>query len=135
MSMNDEEKKAAPPEATSGEHKRKDFRLHFLVLDVNEAEAKGSFIGYATDLSEGGMFISTFEPRPVEEEFRISFRLPFEDTQVRCGCRVAWIRSHDPDSRAEPGMGVRFIDIDPEISKKIIIWLDGRKRAFSEEKV
>ncbi len=49
----------------------------------------------------------------------ISFMLPGEGKETRCGCEVVWRRGFEPGFRAEPGMGIRFTSISPEVAEGI----------------
>jgi uncharacterized protein (TIGR02266 family) len=102
-------------------NRRKDLRRHLLVVRVSSAE-KNIFFGYAKNISRGGMFIATINPRKIDEEFPISFKFPGDETEVNCLCRVAWTREYDPDSKREPGMGIRFLNLDPDMKIKIDEW-------------
>ena len=102
--------------------RRKDVR-YLLVLKVSE-ERENIFFGYAKDLSKSGMFISTVNPRNIGEEFSISFKIPKDGPRVICRCRVVWKREYDPKTLIEPGMGMEFVDLPPEIGKKIDEWVE-----------
>ncbi len=103
--------------------KRKDLRNHLLVLRVRGESKNKVFFGYAKNISKGGMFISSVNPRKVGEEFIIEFTLPREKKHIQCRCIVEWSRSYKPKSRNEPGMGVRFLDLENDIKKMIDDWV------------
>ncbi len=106
--------------------RRKALRRHLLVLKVQDG-AGNVFFGYAKNLSRGGMFVATVNPRGVGEEFSISFELAEEGIKVRCRCRVMWSRQFDPEHLdREPGMGLKFIDIDEDSAERIDAWVNRR---------
>ena len=74
---------------------------------VDEFAAK-----YATNLSDGGMFIRTREPKPRGTE--LSFKVELADGQrVLQGIAVVrWTRA-DGDPNGPPGMGLEFLELDP----------------------
>ena len=67
---------------------------------------------YATNLSDGGMFIRTREPKPRGTE--LSFKVELADGQrVLQGVAVVrWTRA-DGDPNGPPGMGLEFLKLDP----------------------
>ena len=102
--------------------RRKEIRRHLLVLRVC-GENDNIFFGYAKNLSRGGIFIATVNPRTVGDEFTISFKLPDCGDKVVCTCRVTWVREYSPKTSLEPGMGICFIDLDQAIKTKIEEWV------------
>jgi uncharacterized protein (TIGR02266 family) len=103
--------------------RRKGLRKQLLVLSIKGKGGNGVFFGYAKTLSPGGMFISSVNPQKAGSEFEIAFRLPGDATEVRCRCAVVWCREYAPQSRYEPGMGIRFLDIAPEAKARIEEWV------------
>ncbi|NIR15447.1 MAG: pilus assembly protein PilZ [Desulfobacterales bacterium] len=105
-------------------NRRKELRADLIVLDVRGEDEKGFFFGYAKNLSKAGMFISSVNPRKIGDKFSISFKLPFdEEVSVKCECRVVWAREYDPKSKESPGMGIKFLDLDYKIKKRIGEWI------------
>lgn len=102
-------------------NRRSDLRHLIIVLKVNEASTDTLF-GYAKCLSKCGMFIASVSPRPVGEEVDISFTNPADDTESVCKCRVIWRREYG-DEGGEPGMGIRFLNLDYEVSKRLDDWI------------
>jgi uncharacterized protein (TIGR02266 family) len=110
--------------------RRKNLRVDIIVLKVKAEGGSGVFFGYAKNLSTGGLFISTVNPKLVGEEFKISFALPEsakgEEDVVSCRCKVAWTREYDPASKkGEAGMGLRFLDLDHKVRARISDWVKG----------
>ena len=102
--------------------KRKALRKHLLVLKIT-GERENVFFGYAKDISRGGLFISTVNPKPEGEEFTISFESPADKKKIKCRCKVMWSRQFDPETRQEAGMGIKFLDLDLEERRKIDLWV------------
>ncbi|MFZ3072677.1 MAG: PilZ domain-containing protein [Thermodesulfobacteriota bacterium] len=102
--------------------RRKEVRRHLLVLRVC-GENDNIFFGYAKNLSRGGLFIATVNPRKIGDEFVISFKLQDSGEKAVCRCRVTWVREYNPKTNSEPGMGIHFIDMEQEIKNKIEEWV------------
>lgn len=102
--------------------RRKQLRKQLLVLKIKGEDSKGVFFGYAKTISRGGMFIASVNPRKVGEEFAITFKLPFIDRDIKCRCAVVWMREYEPHKQ-DPGMGIKFMDLDDETRDKIEEWV------------
>ncbi len=107
-------------------NRRKNLRKQLLVLKVRGEDKRGVFFGYAKTMSRGGMFITSVNPRKVGEEFEITFKLPGVAPDIRCKCSVIWMREYDSLVKQEPGMGIKFIDLDNEVRDKIDAWVSGK---------
>lgn len=103
--------------------RRKNLRKQLLVLKVRGEDQKGVFFGYGKTLSKGGMFISSVNPRKLGEEFAISFKLDRVEKEIRCRCAVVWVREYDSMVKQEPGMGIKFLDLDDETREEINEWI------------
>jgi len=74
----------------------------------------GSFqFNQATDISAGGVFIKAAEPLPVGSVLRVKITLP--SGQVEADGEVVRVTLNE----AHPGMGVKFINLPPEIRQAI----------------
>jgi uncharacterized protein (TIGR02266 family) len=71
---------------------------------------------YTVNLNTGGLFLSYFEPFPVNTQLSVEFSLPDSDKTIYCKARVAWVNeAGSPLKRDLPvGMGLQFIDITLE---------------------
>ncbi len=104
-------------------NRRKNLRKQLLVLKVKGTDERGSFFGYAKTLSRGGMYIASVNPRMVGEEFEITFRLDTEP-DIKCRCVVVWRREYRPGD-LEPGMGIKFVDLNEAARDRIDKWVSG----------
>jgi type IV pilus assembly protein PilZ len=68
-----------------------------------------------SNLSQGGLFIATETPLPVQSELDLVLTLEHEDERIRVRGRVIWnydIRKGT--SRVIPGMGIKFLDLSAD---------------------
>ena len=89
------------------------------VLNVGGAGDRRTLLGYAENISSGGMMIGTVWPKPVGRRLEIEFALPDPaDLVARCSAEVVWARPHrvDPD---RPGMGLEFLDLPGATARAI----------------
>lgn len=107
--------------------RRKNLRKQLLVLKIKGEDAKGVFFGYAKTLSRGGMFITTITPKQTGEQFKISFTMTGDPVQIECVCEVVWAREYDPKLKQEPGMGIKFLNLDEATTKRIARWVENNQ--------
>ncbi len=74
------------------------------------------FTGLTENISEGGVFVSTFSPPGVGEVIRLNLSVDDEDGFVVEG-EVRWHR-YDDDGEVT-GCGVQFYGLDPEQTRRI----------------
>jgi uncharacterized protein (TIGR02266 family) len=87
-----------------------------------EKGGKDFVIDYTTDLGDGGVLIQTETLLPVGAELELIFKLPNSIKLIEVRGKVVWANKYDPDKAPDnliPGMGVKFLDLDPE-SKQYI---------------
>ncbi|MDT8317754.1 MAG: PilZ domain-containing protein [bacterium] len=106
--------------------RRKKLETPILVTRIKGESRGKTFFGYARNISEGGMFIQTLNPRKVNEQFYIEFILPGEAEPIRGTIEVVWQRQLLSRKSYEPGMGVRFIHIKEDRSGEINKWVESR---------
>jgi len=99
--------------------RRTRLREQILVLKVMGRDRRGAFFGYAKDISAGGMFIASVNPQERGSEVDIHFTVGRGGEEIRCRSVVVWKREYDPLLRREPGMGIKFIDIDEAARERI----------------
>lgn len=90
----------------------------------------GFLAEYSSNLSLGGMFLTTRYLKPVGSELRFELRLKDAAAPlVRGRGMVAWTRWQDQGPRRPAGMGVRFIDLDAESHALVYKIVEERLRA------
>ncbi len=102
--------------------RRGHLRKQILVSKVTCHDDKGVFFGYCKDLSRGGMFLMTVNPKRAGEEFRVNFMVAEHGINVMCRCRIQWLREHGHGIKYEHGMGIQFLDLGNDIRDKIEEW-------------
>jgi uncharacterized protein (TIGR02266 family) len=113
--------------------RRRVFRSPMIVLQVKIEQGRKTFFGYAKNISCGGMFITSVNPPKIGSRFRVTFDLPDgKHTKVQCTCEVIWNRSYARGSHAEPGMGLRFLDLPEEPSAAIDAWVQSENPKLSD---
>ena len=85
------------------------------------------YTGFGQDLSDGGLFIATYNMLPIGNEITVTFGLP-EGREITADGRVVWLR--EPLGDAPPGMGVRFQGLDDEDRAAILRFIEEREPVF-----
>lgn len=88
-------------------HERQHDRIP-VTLQVEFRTAGAFLVAYTVNLSTGGMFVETQEPRPIGTQLRILLTVPGAEPVPLEGA-VVWIREA-PEADKPPGMGIRFVD-------------------------
>lgn len=93
-------------------HRRFSFKLPVPVINDN---AEGELIGYAKNISAGGVFIKTTTPSKPGETVKMKLTVPGSNISVHCVGKVVWHRFKDPYTPYDSGMGLIFIDLDEKL--------------------
>jgi hypothetical protein len=103
---------------------RKKLRIALLIKKIRLNDDKRVFFGYASNISCSGFFISSINPAPVGSRFNVEIPLPEPlNLTICCECETVWRRPYAKGSPLEPGMGLRFIDLEEEIKQTIDSWI------------
>ncbi|HTP49850.1 MAG TPA: SAM-dependent chlorinase/fluorinase [Anaeromyxobacteraceae bacterium] len=80
----------------------------------------GSFLtDWATNISQGGLFINTRHPLPVGTLVKILIQLPVAAFPVDLSGRVTRVAEFDNQANVVPGMGIEFTDVDSTKKEQI----------------
>jgi uncharacterized protein (TIGR02266 family) len=102
-------------------------------LDVTFASEHNFYGGFAENLSAGGIFIATHMLKPVGEKMEFSISLPGVATPVRGVGEVRWVRLYSEQSNVGPGVGLRFISLEPGALEAIESFLKDREPLFYDD--
>jgi len=126
----------APP-AVVGEHLAHDHRRSVQRIAIEAfigfQSDSNFYTGFSEDISTGGIFIATFDLRPIGSQMLVNFTLP-DGHLVSTNGIVRWVREYNESCReAEPGMGVQFDRLGPEDRARIERYLVEREPIFYDE--
>jgi len=112
---------------------------HAIAVEVTAESDTHFYTGFSQNISEGGLFVATYDTRPVGERFPVTFALPTTaDAPLKCMAEVAWVREYREGedleaSGAVPGMGLRFVGLNEESRTQISKFLEQREPLFFPE--
>ena len=91
-----------------------------------EFSSMSSFVSeVVTNVSTGGMFITTDSPATLGERFRFELAVGSDLRLISGVAEVVWVRGPGGGSPDPPGMGARFIELD-DVSRSFIFQLVDR---------
>ncbi|HYG67474.1 MAG TPA: TIGR02266 family protein [Anaeromyxobacteraceae bacterium] len=115
----------------STENKRKAPRLHHEIPVAYRSV--GSFLtDWATNLSQGGVFINTRNPLPVGTPVRVIIQLPGASFPYDLAGRVARVTAFGNGANLVPGMAVEFQDLDDGRRRDLEGFVERLRRALEE---
>ena len=103
---------------------RKQPRLNHEVL-VSVSSPEGTFAGWGTNLSEGGVFVNAPgapDGAKLGSDVDILLQLPGQ-TEIKLKGRVVWAKGQGPEV-AEPGVGIQFVAADEVTRHRIVELMD-----------
>jgi uncharacterized protein (TIGR02266 family) len=119
----------APPD--SGEclpqQSQRKFDRFPMRVDVNYSSAHNFLSAEAENISLGGIFIATFRVEPVGQLLNVTFTVPGLSKPCTVPCEVRWHRLRGEVPGAEPGMGLRFLYLDPAARAAIEAFITHRE--------
>ncbi len=89
-----------------------------MVLEVRYRNAGQFLVSYCTNLSRGGLFISTPTPEPTGTSILLSLRVPGRAMPLSLSAIVRWNRLEESEE-GPAGMGLSFADIDAMLGEHI----------------
>jgi uncharacterized protein (TIGR02266 family) len=106
---------------------RKNLRSPLITLKIRLDDEQKFFFGYTKNLSRSGMFVATLKPLLPGQQIRVEMPLPDSlKTELRCTCEVVWVRSFKSKSTHEPGVGLKFVDLDEATASAIDRWVQSQ---------
>jgi len=88
-----------------------------LAVDIHLASHSHFFSGLSGDISEGGLFLSTYRSLPIGSVVDLEFSLPGSDRMLQARGKVRWVRDHS--AFGPRGVGIAFDELSPQDRKRI----------------
>jgi uncharacterized protein (TIGR02266 family) len=89
--------------------------------------------GFSQNIDEGGIFVATFDPKPIDSKVLVNFKLPGGYPVTARGI-VHFVREYNPMvPDTAPGMGVRFTDLLDNDKEAIEEYLKQREPMFYDD--
>lgn len=113
--------------------KRQEKRVSVRV-NVSVTSESNFFVGFADNVSEGGLFMATYHLLPIGEEIEIELSLPEEDKPILARGEVRWHRSiQDPGNGELVGFGAKFVEVYESDQQRLQEFVAQREPLFHPE--
>ena len=91
-------------------------------IDILYSES-GAFIkSHTLNVSNGGLFLETEDPLPIDSEVTLRMRLPGETEPMEIQGYVVWSNPKGKNNAFPSGMGIQFIGMNSEQRMKIDVF-------------
>lgn len=105
-----------------------------LEIDIDFASESNFYNGFTENISEGGVFVATYEQKGMGEKVSLKFRLPDSNETIECEGEVRWIREQNADTPdVSPGIGIRFINMSPSVQARVDEFIREREPLFYDD--
>jgi len=106
-----------------------------LEVKVDLESEHNFYTGLTQNISSGGVFIATHHLRKIGDRITLKFTLPGSEKVLAVETEVRWIRENSALMRADggTGMGVRFINLTPEMSAAINSFVQSRESLYYDD--
>jgi uncharacterized protein (TIGR02266 family) len=94
------------------------------------------YTGLTQNISSGGVFIATHHLRRIGDRITLKFTLPGSEKTLDVETEVRWIRENTALMSAGDGgigMGVRFVNLTPEVSAAINAFVQSRESLYYDD--
>jgi len=111
----------------AGQNRRQSQRLHH-ELPVAYRTVGAFLTDWATNISQGGLFINTRKPLPVGTTVKLIIQLPGAAFPFDITGRVTRVCAWDNHANVAPGMGVEFTGLDGAMREGIEAFVEKLRR-------
>jgi uncharacterized protein (TIGR02266 family) len=88
-------------------------------LDLQYQSVQEFLAAYTRNISGGGVFVQSPDPQPLNQKVLLRFSLPGIDRKFEVHGMVVWVNTAATRSSFPSGMGIKFLDLEPEEQKLI----------------
>lgn len=122
-----------PGETETEDGSRRRAARYRVELDVTLSSEHNFYTGLVENISQGGVFIATHRPQSIGDVMDLSIRIPNSTNVIRGTGEVRWIRDFSEQSNTPPGVGVRFLELDPDSIEIVEQFLARREPILFDE--
>ncbi len=91
------------------------------------------YYGLSENISEGGLFVNTYQLLELGSELELLFTLPGHHTPLSVRAKVQWVREHSfLNKELPPGLGLQFVDPSAELLELVRRFIVQREPTFYE---
>ena len=107
------------------------YERHSISARVAMGSEHNFYTGFTQDISSGGLFLATSELREIGDIIEFGLQLGEGKTEIQMRGEVRWVReANDWTEDVPPGMGIKFLNLDPRIGEKIEVFINSTRDAI-----
>jgi len=119
---------------TRSEENQRQHRRFPMEVEVSLHSDSNFYMGFAENLSEGGIFVATYDYSPVGTVMEFEFSMPGVPEPIRARGIVRWLREFNEQHQdVSPGMGIQFTHMTRAGEPHIRKFLGRREPLFYDE--
>lgn len=103
-----------------------------------KVEFQDSSLGFADDLTPGGVFIRTPNPMELGEQFLLKLHMSDGEGPIEMACKVIWTNKYGKESQhLRRGMGVKFLNPADDLQKRVEEFIRSQRKkepSFSDRR-
>jgi uncharacterized protein (TIGR02266 family) len=104
-------------------------------IDILFKEAGALIRSYMLNVSNGGLFLKTEKPLPIDSVVTLMIRLPGQTEAMEIQGCVVWSNPKAKNTAFPCGMGIQFTKLNPEHKKKIEEFVEKHQKEIKESAV
>jgi uncharacterized protein (TIGR02266 family) len=105
-----------------------------LTFEIQVVSEHNFYAGLSLNISEGGLFVATHVTYAVGTRLEVRLLLPGDEDPTTLLTEVRWVRPHsDAQGAGGAGLGLRFMDVPPDILVKIAQFARNRDPLYYED--
>ncbi len=101
--------------------------------DILRVAMEDGILTLMDDMMGGGFFIRTPDPLDLGEQFPMKLYLSRGEAPLDIVCKVIWTNRYGHETKGlQRGMGVKFLNLEPEVQKRVEVSLQAQKLKWDE---
>jgi uncharacterized protein (TIGR02266 family) len=103
-------------------------------VDVTLESESTFYNGFTENISLGGLFIATYDTRPLGQKVSLHFTIPGKDEPIEVEGEIRWVREYnDMTPDIIPGMGIQFVDLEESDRMDIEAFVSVKEPLFYDD--
>jgi uncharacterized protein (TIGR02266 family) len=119
--------KRREPGTEARKTKRKPIKIEITLIGDHNF-----YVGFAENISAGGVFVATHEPHEIGSEVKLELTLPNLEKPIRTKGTVRWVRPYRESNDGPAGVGLAFVDLPAEEAEAVHAFTQERPPIFYE---
>lgn len=103
------------------------------IADIGFSSDSNFYTGFTRDISEGGVFVATYNVFPVGTVMELELQVPDTGAPIQVKGEVRWSAEANEDSDGHPGVGLRFLDLSEADRRRIDRFVSVRDSIFFDD--